>query len=351
MAADHSFVRLDAASLDRLMPMNMLILPSGHIGRVAPTIAKLSPDQELVGQRFLEVFKLGRPRRDIKNFDDLRVITGASLRLRFRVGPQIGLKGMLVEIPDTGGLLLNLSFGLSVVEAVQEYNLTNGDFSPTDLAIEMLYLVEAKTAVMEESRKLNQRLQGARLRAEEQASTDALTGLKNRRAMDQALSRLTKDSSAFGLMHLDLDYFKKVNDTLGHAAGDLVLQAAAKILLEETRDGDTVARVGGDEFVLIFEGLVSQKRLMKIANRIVRRLEEPVMVAGKTCRISGSIGFTMSTFYEVPDLDQMLSDADVALYASKHKGRACTTMVTPELLKNAASIGDDQVLPPQSSRV
>ncbi len=343
MAVKFSNIALDAASLDRLMPMNLLILPSGHIGRVAPTIAKLCPEQELVGRRFLEVFEFTRPRRNIRNIDDLRSILGASLRLRFRSGTQIGLKGILVEIQDDGCLLLNLSFGLSVVEAVQEFGLTNGNFSPTDLAIEMLYLVEAKTAVMEESRKLNQRLQNARLRAEEQASTDALTGLKNRRAMDQALSRLTKAGEKFGLMHLDLDYFKNVNDTLGHAAGDLVLQATANVLLDETRDGDTVARVGGDEFVLIFEGLVDQGRLMKIANRIVERLEEPVIFDGKECRISGSIGFTVSTFYDAPDLDQMLSDADVALYASKHKGRACSTMVTPELLEDAARSREVQV--------
>jgi len=188
---------------------------------------------------------------------------------------------------------------------------------------------------MDESRRLNERLHGARLAAEEQAIPDTLTGLRNRRAMDQSLAGLAARGSEFALMHLDLDYFKTVNDTHGHAAGDHVLQAAARVLLDETRHGDTVARVGGDEFVLIFPGLVDEVRLARIAGRIVKRLEEPVEFQGKTCRISGSIGFTTSRFYEVPDLDQMLSDADVALYASKHKGRACTTMVTPDLLKAA----------------
>jgi diguanylate cyclase (GGDEF)-like protein len=333
MAAPAPLVCLDPQALDRLMPMHLVILPSGHISQAAPTLQKLCPNARLVGRRFLEVFEIRRPRRPVMTARDLRALAGTNLRLQFRKNPQSVLKAILVGLPDDAGYLVNLSFGLSVIEAVREYDLTNGDFAPTDLAIEMLYLVEAKTAVMDESRRLNERLQGARLAAEEQASTDMLTGLRNRRAMDQSLAELTAQGKQFALMHLDLDYFKAVNDTHGHAAGDHVLQAAAQVLLDETRQGDTVARVGGDEFVLIFPDLVDETRLARIANRIVTRLEEPVEFQGKTCRISGSIGFTTSRLYAAPDLDQMLSDADLALYASKHKGRACTTMVTPDLLK------------------
>jgi len=333
MTAPPPLVCLDAQALDRLMPMHLVVLPSGHISQAAPTLQKLCPDSRLVGRRFLEVFEIRRPRCGVMKASDLHALAGVNLRLQFRKNPQSVLKAILVALPDSAGFLINLSFGLSVIEAVREYDLTNGDFAPTDLAIEMLYLVEAKTAVMDESRRLNERLQGARLAAEEQASTDMLTGLRNRRAMDRSLADLAGQAKQFALMHLDLDYFKAVNDTHGHAAGDHVLQAAARVLLAETRKGDIVARVGGDEFVLIFPGLVDETRLSRIANRIVQRLEEPVTFQGKTCRISGSIGFTTSRFYEVPDLDQMLSDADLALYASKHKGRACTTMVTPELVK------------------
>jgi len=338
-------VTLDAKAQTMLMPMSLVVLPTGHIGQVAPTLAKLRPDMDLAGKRFLEVFNFKRPRKYIPHFAGLQALAGKKLRLQFRTGPQAVMKGVFVPEQVSGGLLLNLSFGFSLVDAVVEFGLSNGDFAQTDLAIEMLYLVEAKTAVMEESRKLNQRLHGARLAAEQQALTDALTGLKNRRAMDQVLSDLTGAGAAFGLMHVDLDYFKSVNDTLGHAAGDHVLQAAAKVLVDATRDGDTVARVGGDEFVLIFEGLIDKKRLMTIANRIVKQLEVPVMFEGQACRISGSIGFTTSEFYDIPDLDQMLSDVDVALYASKHKGRACTTMVTTELLRQAAQARGDPSVP------
>lgn len=326
-------------AIDALMPMSLMITPTGHIGRVGPTIAKLAPQTNLVGRRFLEVFAIHRPRQSIMDFRGLQAIAGTKLRVVLRDRFDYTMKGVLIAEQNSGGLLCNLSFGYSLVEATQQFSLTNGDFSQTDLAIEMLYLIEAKTALMNESRKLNLRLHGARLAAEEQASTDALTGLRNRRAMDQTLERLTSNGVPFGLMHVDLDYFKAVNDTMGHAAGDHVLKAAAKILAGAVRSGDCVARVGGDEFVLVFENLVDHQSLTEIANRIVHDLEAPVNFEGQECRISGSIGVNTSTFYATPDLDQLLCDVDLALYASKHKGRACTTVVTQELLQQAALAG------------
>ena len=141
-------------------------------------------------QRFLEVFEMRRP-RSVRDAGDLRHHAGARLHMRFRSGAPIGLKGVLMPAPGkSGGLVVNLSFGISVVEAVREFSLTGGDFAATDLTIEMLYLVEAKSAAMEASRKLNQKLEGAKIAAEEQAFTDTLTGLKNRRAMDHVLARL-----------------------------------------------------------------------------------------------------------------------------------------------------------------
>ena len=186
----------------------------------------------------------------------------------------------------------------------------------------MLYLVEAKNAVMNESRDLNMRLQGAKSEAEERASTDTLTGLKNRRAMDMILARYKSCREKFSLMHLDLDFFKAVNDTLGHAAGDFVLQEAAKIFTEEVRGEDAVIRFGGDEFVLLFHRLTDPVHLGNISERILKKLEQPMIFEGATCKISGSIGITMSDDYATIDPEQMMIDADAALYASKKAGRA-----------------------------
>lgn len=332
------FQRLDDNALDLLMPMHLRISETGHILHAGPTLSRLRSDVELVGSRLLELVEFRRPRIAV-SYDDLRAAVGQKLSLKFRNPPHTSLKGVLIKLPGDAGLLLNLSFGISVVEAVGDYNLTNADFAPTDLAIEMLYLVEAKTAVMNESRNLNMRLQGARIAAEEQAFTDTLTGLKNRRALDHILSRLIAVDAPFALMQLDLDYFKTINDTLGHAAGDAVLQQVAKVLVSEIRDADTVARVGGDEFVLLLDRLLDPDKLQSMARRMIKQLEIPLMFDGEVCKISGSIGVTTTKLYDVVNAEKMMADADTALYSSKHKGRGCATLVTKEMLAQAPEVG------------
>jgi len=319
-------VRLPKAALARLMPMHLIVSPTGHIRHTGPTLAKLIGDAGLSGARFLEVFELRRP-RNVTCVEQLRAVAGTTLNLRMRKPPGTPLKGLAVNLPGGQGMLINLSFGIAAVDAVATFHLTSADFPATDLTVEMLYLVEAKQAVMDESHHLNLRLQSARNAAEEQAFTDTLTGLKNRRAMDDILQHYTACGESFGLMQVDLDYFKDVNDTLGHAAGDHVLQQVARILVEETRASDTIVRAGGDEFVLVFHRLTDPDRLGAIADRVLKRLETPIMFGQDPCRISASIGITVSDDYDPPTADQMLIDADMALYASKKAGRAQHTFV------------------------
>ncbi|MCG6904908.1 MAG: GGDEF domain-containing protein [Rhodobacter sp.] len=324
--AELTGVNLSLGALDWLMPMHAIVSPTGHIRHAGTTLDKLRPGAGLTGTRFLETFELRRP-RSVTTIADLGAAGGTRLSLRLRARPDVPLKGMALPLPGDAGLLVNLSFGIAAVEAVRIFGLSSGDFPPTDLTIEMLYLVEAKEAVMQESRRLNLRLQGAKIAAEEQAYTDTLTGLKNRRAMDMVMERYVASGERFGLMHLDLDHFKEVNDSLGHAAGDLVLQEAARILIEETRVDDAVVRFGGDEFVLIFHRLTDPEQLSRVASRILKRLEVPILYQDLPCRISGSIGITISDDYATLDPDQMLMDADMALYASKNGGRARHTFV------------------------
>lgn len=303
-----------------LCPMHVHLRSTGHIAQAGPTLQKLRPVTEMVGARFLDVFEVYRPRL-LVTMPDLLDQEGGKLHLRFRDAPRTSLKGVLVR-DGHGGAVINLSFGISVVDAVRDYDLSGSDFAPTDLTIEMLYLVEAKSAAMEASRTLNKRLQGARVAAEEQAFTDTLTGLKNRRATDHILGRLARSDREFALMHLDLDFFKAVNDSLGHAAGDYVLQRVARILVGETRKDDTAARVGGDEFLVIFVGVSDRQRLADIAHRIIARLERPMAYEGEYCRISGSIGITLSDGRADVDPAELMQEADQALYASKRGGRA-----------------------------
>ena len=312
------------------MPLHLRLDARGRITGIGPTLAKLSPETRLIGADVLDAFVVRRP-AGITSMADLAARAGDRLHLALRQGPQTtAFRGLSMPLADGKGMLINLSFGIGVIDAVRQHGLTDADFAPTDLTVEMLYLVEAKSAVMAELRDLNLRLQGAKSAAEEQALTDTLTGLRNRRALDLQLSGLTSQATAFGLMHIDLDFFKAVNDTLGHAAGDHVLRAVARVLRAETRSSDTVARVGGDEFVIVLPGLTDRADLAQTARRIIDCLTQPIDFEGRPCRISASIGVTLSLYYDPPDADQMQSDADQALYASKRSGRGQAQFFVPE---------------------
>lgn len=312
-------IALDAAALAQLMPLHVGIDASGRINSLGPTLEKLIQGPMPLGVPFLNVFEVRRP-SGVTSMADFRFWAGQRLYVNLR-GMGDAFRGLATPT-EAGGILLNLSFGIRLIEAVRDHALTDADFAATDLAVEMLYLVEVKTAVVQELRRLNRQLQGDKVEAEEKALTDTLTGLRNRRALEAVLPRLIAQGVGFGLMHIDLDYFKQVNDSFGHAAGDMVLREVAKALALETRISDTVARVGGDEFVVVLPGLSDTQRLSHIARRIIDRVAQPFDFEGKMCRVSASIGLTVSTHYNAPDAGRMLGDADAALYASKRAGRA-----------------------------
>ncbi|MBK5927181.1 GGDEF domain-containing protein [Rhodobaculum claviforme] len=310
---------LGADALARLMPLYLHVALSGQIVGAGPTLTKMIPDGGPVGRPLLEVFTLQRP-RGITGAADLARIDGARLRLSLRAPPNTAFKGLAVPLALAGGWLVNLSFGIGLADAVRAHHLTDGDFAATDLTVEMLYLIEAKSAVLEELRRLNLRLQNAKVTAEEEALTDSLTGLRNRRGLERALEGLSGLATPFGLMQIDLDFFKRVNDTLGHAAGDAVLARVGAILRTETRGGDTVARIGGDEFVVLMPGMHDADRLEEVAQRILSRLEEPQSHDGAVCQISASIGTLVAPAGADPT--PLLEDADRALYAAKRAGRS-----------------------------
>ena len=326
-----AFAALPIAALDKLMPLHVLLSPDGRIVSYGPTLAKLleggiveaaAPTAaNLIGKSLFEAFELRRP-SGLASMADLVAREGEKLRLSLRrsVRP-IVFRGSALRLMEGAGMLLNLSFGISLIDAVRNFTLTDSDFAPTDLAVEMMFLVEAKSAAMGELTSLTGRLEGGKQQAEVQAATDALTGLRNRRALKLVLDALTDGQIPYGMMHIDLDYFKAVNDTLGHAAGDAVLKAVARILQRETRRDVTVARIGGDEFVLVFPRLTDDIQLDRIAKRIIVELSKPIAFDGQQCRISASIGIVTTQDYDDPTPDKLQAAADQALYASKRAGR------------------------------
>lgn len=310
----------DAAGWDLLMPMHLVLDPDGRVRHAGPTLRRVTGSPPLVGCDAFDRFAFRRP-RGITDIDALRANAGRALALQARGPCRTQFRGVAVPVGgDSGALLINLSFGIALVDAIRDHDLKAGDFAATDLAIEMLYVLEAKATILDEWRKLNGRLHSARLAAEQQAYTDTLTGLGNRRAMDHVLGQLLADGQPFGLIHLDLDFFKQVNDTLGHAAGDHVLQVAARAMADVTRAEDTLVRAGGDEFLLILPRQVDGARLRDLAERLIARLQHPIPFEGQVCRVSGSAGIAVSHGGDMT-ATTILARADAALYAAKDAGR------------------------------
>ncbi len=315
-------IGLSGGALDTLMPMHIWVDDHGRVVQAGPTILKMARRDVRPGERLFDLIDIRRPAR-IANMQDLLRQAGGKLTLVLRSAPDLPLRGSATGLQGGAGAILNLSLGLSFARAVAEFGLTLNDFSPCDQTVELLYLHEANQSAARLSRRLTERLESARRAAEEQALTDTLTGLSNRRAMDLELARaLGEPNEDFGILHLDLDFFKQVNDTHGHAAGDHVLGHVASVLKGELRRADMAARVGGDEFVLLIRDCNDTERLSSIAERLIQRIELPTSFDGKRCQISASVGISMTAAYDDhPSADRLLNDADVALYAAKNAGR------------------------------
>ena len=156
------------------------------------------------------------------------------------------------------------------------------------------------------------------------AHHDPLTELPNRSLfldrLGLAMAQARRDGRPMAVMQLDLDHFKDINDTLGHAAGDTLLRACARRLQSIVHDTDTVARIGGDEFAIILTGLERPIDAGQVAQRIIARLLEPVSCHGHEVHTGTSIGITIFPDDDT-DPDQLLRNADIALYRAKANGR------------------------------
>lgn len=158
------------------------------------------------------------------------------------------------------------------------------------------------------------------------AMHDKLTGLPNRAALDEflahAVSKAKQNRTTLSFLYLDLDGFKKVNDTLGHATGDALLQEVAFRLLDCTRDNEIVARLGGDEFVVVLNTSASKpaKEAEIVASRIISKINLPIVIRGENIHVGCSVGAAIWS-PDGADTDETLRLADEALYISKRSGK------------------------------
>jgi two-component system cell cycle response regulator len=177
---------------------------------------------------------------------------------------------------------------------------------------------------MLEVRLLHEETRNYSKKLESLALNDPLTGLANRRLladrMSMALTHARRDNSAMALVYLDLDGFKQVNDTLGHGIGDALLKMVAVRLLETVREEDTVARVGGDEFILALWHVSGLDYAASVTERAIKALSQPYCIEGMDVNITTSAG--LSLFPEHGESGEMLMrSADQALYEAKRSGK------------------------------
>jgi diguanylate cyclase (GGDEF)-like protein len=172
-----------------------------------------------------------------------------------------------------------------------------------------------------------------------QAAHDPLTELANRARMlaliEAALHRGQRAGTLVGLLFIDLDYFKIVNDTLGHRAGDDVLRASAQRMRDLVRAGDTVGRLGGDEFVVLIEPLTIATEVEALANRLIAAISAPITIDDREVTIGASIGIAVNADGST-DANQLLHHADVAAYRAKAGGRGRAELFDEALRRELA---------------
>ncbi|MGB6054772.1 MAG: EAL domain-containing protein [Burkholderiaceae bacterium] len=168
----------------------------------------------------------------------------------------------------------------------------------------------------------------------QQANCDPLTGLLNRRMFGERIERearwADRNGTSMALLFLDLDRFKEVNDILGHAAGDLLLQQAAHRLRRAVHDPDSLARLGGDEFAVIVEEAPGGGEAARIADDIARRLAEPFSLGAETVFVSASVGIALYP-EDADTAEALLKNAEQAMYAAKEGGRDRSHFFTPSM--------------------
>ncbi len=159
---------------------------------------------------------------------------------------------------------------------------------------------------------------------EAMALTDPLTGLANRllfeRQLEKSLKHAIEEDQMFAVYMIDLDHFKPINDTMGHAAGDEVLVQVSRRMSDLLRDEDTVARLGGDEFAVILNTVHDQDAVDDIAQRILKEIKSPIQIAGQKVVIGASIGVSICPL-DAATQAELMADADMALYEVKKEGR------------------------------
>ncbi|MGI1275834.1 PAS domain S-box protein [Klebsiella quasipneumoniae subsp. similipneumoniae] len=196
---------------------------------------------------------------------------------------------------------------------------------PVEVRISPLF-IDGKTIFSAFLHDITERKQAEAIR-EYEATHDALTGLHNRRGMfnllPEAIARAKRTQTSLALLYIDLDGFKKINDAHGHDTGDTVLRVIGTRLQESIRKTDTAVRLGGDEFTIVLENIKhGTPDANIIAQKILKAIQQPIEIGSITAALSASIGIAIHHADDIINADQLISQADSAMYEAKNTGKA-----------------------------
>jgi diguanylate cyclase (GGDEF)-like protein len=284
----------------------------------------------VVGLRFGELFEVATPRIPC-SFDSFAAVPRSLFLLASRTRPGLLLRGQILHDPAADCLFFVGSPWMTETTAFASLGLTLHDFAASDAVVDYVLLLQNQTTALDEARALTARLHDTAEQLTHQAFHDSLTGLPNRaRLLDHLQRKLLEPKTSghrLAVLTLDLDGFKAVNDTYGHSAGDEVLAVVGNRLRAAARDGDLIARFGGDEFAFVLEpagGQFDEQAAVRVAERVLSALATVVPLPSFpaiTVPLSASIGIAYSGG-GADTAEELLRNADLAMYAAKAEGRS-----------------------------